>query len=117
MSWANKAHKKIQAEKMAKELMNTPQYREARRRDRESATIHALGMFMFMGMIWLEMNFNCKRKGLLRFLDFVKATVIDFKNDPNWLEASDAYFKETYNIDALGYLGMEVVKENEDGEG
>lgn len=117
MGWADKAHKKIQAEKMAKELMNSQVYREARRKDKEEATLHATAMFTFIGMIWLEMNFRCKEKGLLRFLDFVKGTVIDFKKDPNWLEASNEYFKETYNIDALQYMGLEIVKENEDGEG
>ena len=118
MSWADKVHKKIQAEKMAKELMSSQIYREARRQDKEEATLHALGMFAFVGMIWLEMNFRCKRAGLLKFLDFLKGTVIDFKKDPNWLEASDQYFKETYGIDALAYLGLEISKESDtDGKG
>ena len=86
MGWADKAHKKIQAEKMAKELMNSQVYREARRKDKEEATLHALGMFTFIGMLWLEMNFGCKRKGLLRFLEFVMGTVADFKKDPEYAD-------------------------------
>ena len=116
MSRLDKIHKKIKAEKMAMEIMNSPRYREARRHDMQEATMRALLTFTFIGLVYIEMNFRCKRKGLEKFLEFVKGVVIDFKDDDKWLEASDEYFKETYGLDVVSYMGMEIRKVDEDGK-
>lgn len=118
MSWVDKAHKKIKAEKMAIEIMNSPRYREARRHDMQEATMRALATFTFIGMVYLEMTFRCKKAGLLKFLEFVKGTVIDFKDDDKWLEDSNEYFKDTYGIDVIDFMGMAIKKVGDtDGEG
>lgn len=108
MSWTDKAHKKIKAEKMAEQIMNSPKYREARKQDMQEATINALAAFTFMGCVYLEMNFRCKRPGLEKFIDFVRETVIDFKNDDKWLEDSNEYYKDTYGLDVMECIGLQV---------
>lgn len=113
MSWADKARKRIQAEKMAKQLMNSQIYREARKQDKQEATMNALASFTFIGLVYLEMNFRCKRKGFEKFIDFVRETVIDFKDDDKWLEDSNTYYKETYGLDVMDRLGLELKKEGE----
>ena len=117
MGWADKAHKKIKAEKMAMEIMNSPRYREARKQDMQQATMRALVTFVFIGLVYLEMTFRCKRKGLMKFLDFVRGVVIDFKDDDKWLEASNEYYKETYDIDVMDYFGMALERNDDRGEG
>ena len=107
MSWTDKAHKKIKAEKMAMEIMNSPRYREARKQDMQEATMNALATFTFIGLVYLEMNFRCKTKGFEKFIEFVKGTVIDFKEDEKWIEDSNEYYKETYGLDVLKRLGLE----------
>lgn len=117
MSRLDKIHKKIKTEKMAMEIMNSPRYREARKHDMQEATMNALATFTFIGLVYLEMNFGCKQKGLAKFLEFVKGTVIDFRDDDKWLEASDGYFKETYGMNVLDTLGMEPRKVEGHGKG
>lgn len=113
MSWVDKAHKKNNVHKMIERAMNTPEYKEARRKDMEQATLQALARFSFIGLMYLEVFFRCKRKGMMRFLDYVKNNVIDIGNDEEFLEISRQYFNEKYDLDVMHYLGLELTKDGD----
>ena len=110
MSWLDKQHQKIRMQKMIDEAMRSEKYQAARKEDMKQAALRGLGQFCFIGLLWLEMNFRCGRKGMLKFLDFAKKTVIEIGDDVDFLKASNKYYKENYDIDVLGYLGMEFVE-------
>ena len=112
MSWVDKAHKRNKIDKMIKEAMNRQEYQEARRYDMQQATLRALCRFSFVGCIYLEMVFRCKRKGLTKWLDFVKKNVEEIGNDTEFISASNKYYKENFDLDVMNYLGMKL--ENDD---
>jgi hypothetical protein len=68
---------------------------------------------VFIGLIWLEMNFRCKRNGLVKFLEFVKGTMADIEGDEDFFRDSNKYYVEKYNLDVMEYLGLALVKEVE----
>lgn len=116
MGWADRAHKKIKTQKLAESIINSPKYQEARKKDMEQSTLKALVCFAFIGLLYLELNFRCKKNGLVKFLEFVKANVADIGNDEEFLKCSNEYFKKNYDLDAMKYLGMEFTEEGEDNE-
>ena len=73
-----------------------------------------MASFTFIGLVYLEMNFRCKKNGFVKFIDFVRETVIDFKDDDKWLEDSNTYYKETYGLDVLDCLGLGMIKVGEE---
>ena len=63
----------------------------------------------------MELNFRCGRKGLEKFLDFVKANVEEIGNDVEYIKASNEYYKNDFDLDVLKYMGMEFEgEENEE---
>ncbi len=113
----NKArhNRKQMINRMIEEAMNSKQYKEARQKDLEQATIKALVRFTLIGCIYLDMVFRCKKKGLLKFLEFVKKTVCEIGDDNDFIRATNDYYKDKMQLDVMAFLGMQFVGE-EDGE-
>lgn len=113
MGWADQQLKKHRMHKQIDEALNSPKYKEERRKWEEQAVLQALLKFVFIGLIWLEMNFRCKRNGLVKFLEFVKGTMADINDDQDFFLDSNKYYIEKYNLDVMDYLGMALVKKSE----
>lgn len=113
MNWAKKELEKHKIHKMVQQAMNSPEYKEARRQDMIQATLRAFIRFSFITLIYLEMNFRCKRKGFVKFLEFAKKLVDDIGNDEEFIDDSNKYFKENYNLDVMEYLGLKLERHNE----
>lgn len=116
MGWADKELQKHRMRKQIDQVLNSPEYREERRKWEEQAVLQALLKFVFIGLIWLEMNFRCKRNGLIKFLEFVKGTMADIDGDEEFFKDSNDYYIENYNLDVMEYLGMALVKKGEKHE-
>lgn len=116
MGWADKQLKKHKMRKQIDQVLNEPIYREERRKWEEQAVLQALLKFVFIGLIWLEMNFRCKRNGLIKFLEFVKGQLAEIDGDDEFFNDSNKYYKENYNLDVFNYLGLELVKKGECNE-
>ena len=106
MSWVDKAHQRNKIDKMIREAMNSPKYKKARKKDIEQAALRGLAQFCFIALLWLEMNFRCKREGIIKFLTFTKKTVEEIGRDVDFLKASNKYYIEKYDIDVMRFLGM-----------
>ena len=102
MGWAEQQHKKRQQQKQREKEL------EAERQ----SIIRALLRFTFIGMSYLESNFRCKKRGLLKFVDYVKWVMqrIGEHHDTEFFVASNKYFVEKYDIDVMEYLGLEFEK-------
>jgi ABC-type phosphate/phosphonate transport system permease subunit len=116
MGWADRELKKHRMRKQIDQVLNEPEYREERRKWEEQAVLQALLKFVFIGLVWLEMNFRCKRNGLIKFLEFVKGTMADIEGDDEFFNAANKYYVEKYNLDVMEYLGMALVKKGENHE-
>lgn len=106
MGWVDKAHKKNQIHKLIEQAMNSPEYQMARKKDMEQSALRGLARFCLIGCLYMELNFRCGKKGLLKFLDFVKSNVEEIGEDEDYIKASNEYYKENYDLDVLEYLGM-----------
>lgn len=113
MNWAKKELEKHKIQKMIKQAMNTTEYKEARNQDMVQATLRAFVRFSFITLIYLEMNFRCKSQGFVKFLEFAKKTVDEIGNDEDFIDDSNKYFKEKYNLDVMEYLGLKLERNHD----
>lgn len=113
-NWVKKALEKDKIHKMIQQAMNSPEYKEARNQDLRQATLRALIRFSFISLLYMEMNFRCGRKAFIKFLDFVLTTVEEIGNDEEFIESSNEYYKEKHNLDVMDYLGVELIKNDDE---
>ena len=104
------ALKRHEMHRMIDEIMQTPKYQEARRIDNEQATLRALCRFCFMACEYLELKHGYKTNGLQSFLKFAKLRVIEIGKDEDAFESDNKYYIENYNLDVMGFLGLEIAK-------
>lgn len=106
MAKIDKYRKRYEAEKMAKQVMDSPQFKEAMRQQEERAVLNALARFSFMMCGFLETRHGYKAEGLKKFLKFVTVSLECTEDDSNFFLEYDKYYKDEYGLDVLGELGL-----------
>ena len=101
-----------QLRKQIEEVMNSPQYQEARKIDRQQAALQALCRFCFLTCEYLELKHGYKTNGLETFLKFAKTRIVEIGNEgeEDAFESDNKYYIDNYNLDVMGYLGLEIAK-------
>jgi len=101
-----KQRKRYEAEKKAKELMNTQRFKEAMKEQDLRATANAIGRLAFITCEFLENNHGYKQVGLKKFLKYL-ADCIDYTGtDADFFITQEKYYKTIYGLDVLGELGL-----------
>ena len=106
MSYFDKARKREAKRKLAEEVMNTPEFKEAMRQRDEQAILNALGRFIFMMCGFLETKHGYKRLGLVRFLHFVKMGLKEMDDNESFFVGYNEHYIEEYGLDVLAELGL-----------
>lgn len=108
MGSLNKQRKRYEAEKQAKEIMNTPRFKEAMKEQDIRSTANAIGRLAFIACEFLENNHGYKKAGLKKFLKYL-ADCIDYTGqDEDFFLTHDKYYKEIMDLDVLGELGLKL---------
>jgi hypothetical protein len=109
MSYFDKVRKREAKRKLAEEVMNTPEFKEAMRQQNEQAILNALGRFTFMMCGYLETKHRYGKLGLLRFMHFVKMGLKEMDDNENFFVGYNEHYIEEYGLDVLAelWLGLE----------
>lgn len=106
MAKIDKYRKRYEAEKKAKEIMDTPAFKEAMKRQDIQSTTNAIGRLAFIACEFLENNHGYKKVGLKKFLKYL-ADCIDYTaEDEDFFLTHDKYYKEMHDLDVLAELGL-----------
>ena len=108
MGYFDKIKKRQASEKMAKEVMNSPEFKRKLRELEQTATVNALARFTFIMCGYLETRHGYKAKGLKSFLGSVMTSLRCTEDNEKFFLDYDAYFKEEYGLDVLGELGLGI---------
>lgn len=108
MSYFDKVRKKEASKKLAREVMNTPEFKKEIQKMRESAVMEALARFTFMMCGFLETRHGYKTDGLQKFLSFVITELKCTEDDENFFIEYDKYYREEYGLDVLGKFGLGI---------
>lgn len=106
MGSLNKQRKRWEAEKQAKEIMNTPRFKEAMKEQDIKSTANAIGRLAFISCEFLENNHGYKKAGLKKFLKYLADCIEYTSEDEDFFLTHDKYYKEIMNLDVLAELGL-----------
>ena len=101
-----KMRKRYESEQMARRVMDTPEFKQAMRKQEEQAVLKAICTLSFMACGYLETRHGYKANGLKKFLDFIKLSLECTTDDESFFVEYAKYYKEEYDLDVLGVLGM-----------
>lgn len=112
-----KMHKKAQIDKIIRDIMKSPQYRAAVKKDREQAAMRAYCNFCLMACDFLELRHNYGHKGLNNFLEFARKRLYYISEDnEKYYEEMNQYFTEKFKVNVFDILGIEIKKDGEPNE-
>ena len=110
MGYLDKMHRKAKNEKIIKEILNSHEYKQAQKKDLEQAGMRAYCNFCLMACDFLELRHGYGKNGLNRFLKFaVERMAYLAEENEKYYEEMNEYFKNTFGVDVLQEMGMEVV--------
>ena len=110
-----KQQKRIQAEKIARQIMESPMYRKARREDQEQATLDAYCKFILIACDFLQIRHNYKRQGMINFLKYATECIHYLTDeDANYFDDMNQVMIDECGIDVMGYLGVKFKKGEEE---
>ncbi len=108
-----KQRQRYEAEKMAKQVMETPKFKEALKEQELRATLNALARFSFMMCGFLETRHGYKKKGLEKFLKFVLVGLEETEDNSDFFVEYENYYIEEFGLDVLASLGLGLEKREE----
>lgn len=106
MGSINKMRKRYEAEKMAKQVMDAPQFKEAMKQQEAQATTNAIARLAFIACEFLENNHGYKKVGLKKFLKYLLDCLEYTGTDEEFFITHDKYYKEMLDLDVLAELGL-----------
>jgi hypothetical protein len=106
MAKIDKYRKRYEAEKKAKEVMDTPVFKEAIKEQNIKATANAIGRLAFIACEYLENNHGYKKVGLKKFLKYLSECIDYTGEDEDFFLTHEKYYKEIFDLDVLGELGL-----------
>lgn len=110
MSWTDRELKKHKVNKLASEIVNSPAYKEAQRKDKEQQVLLALARLTFISCEYLELKHGYKKNGLKNFIEFVKNRMTEIGNDLEYFTDVQKYYG-SIGLDVMKELGMEIEKD------
>ena len=110
MGWREKSLKRHKAEQMAKEIISSKKYQDARKADMEQAALDAYCRFCLVACDYLQINFGCKRNGIMKFLKYATEIMKYTLEDDKYFEDMNQVMIDECGVDVLEELGMKVVK-------
>ena len=108
MAKMDKYRRRYEAEKKAKEIMDTPRFKEAMKEENIRATANAIGRLAFIACEFLENHHGYKKVGLKKFLEFLSWSIDYTGEDDEFFLTHDKYYKEEMDLDVLKELGLRL---------
>ena len=108
MSKLDKIHRKLQAEKLAKEFVHSKIYKQAMDEMETQAVLAAYARIGYFAAEYLELNFHCKRDGILKLLNFLHTRMTEVGEDETYFKDVKKYYLDNYNLDVEQELGIEI---------
>lgn len=99
MSWADKAHKKYQVEKLVKKVLDNPDFRKAQ----QSEDLKAFSRIALISVDFMMRKHGYSKKRILEYVEFLK-------NQLGYMLEDEEYFK-LLNMEIEGDTGVNVLRE------
>lgn len=104
MSWADKQLKKHKLRKQIKEIMDSPGVPKGT--SEGTGQTHSRGneLFSLISVDYLYRNYHCKRKGVLKYLEFVLHQMHFAQKDEEYFQLMNEELEREVGVNMLGTL-------------
>lgn len=102
----DRLRKKYETEKLAKQVMESPAFKETLKEQELRATTNAIARLAFISCEFLENNHGYKKVGLKKFLKYLLDCLEYTGSDDEFFITHEKYYKEIHGLDVLGELGL-----------
>ena len=109
MGWREKQLKRHKAEQMAKDIIKSKKYQDARKADMEHAATNAYLRFCLVACDFLQIRHGYKKRGIENFLRYASEIMqYTLEDDQYFIDMNQVMIDEC-GIDVMAELGMGVV--------
>lgn len=104
MSWADKAHKKHQVEKLVKKVLDNPDFRKAQ----QSEDLKAFSRIALISVDFMMRKHGYSKKRILEYVEFLKKQLCYMLEDEEYFKLLNMEIERDAGINVLGELDIEI---------
>ena len=104
MSWADKAHKKYQVEKLVKKVLSDPEFRKAQ----QSEDLKAFSGIALISVDFMMRKHGYGKKRIQEYVEFLKKQLGYVTEDEEYFKLLNMEIERDTGINVLDQLGIQV---------
>ena len=104
------AFRRAEINRLIRQAMQSPQFKEMRRKEMEQAVLQAMTKFAFIGCEWLDLEHEYHHDDFLRFAEWLRVRYIELGDDEGYLRDVSKYYKDKHDADIMRVLGTTFEK-------
>ena len=108
MSWADKAHKKRQVEKLVKKVLDNPEFRKAQ----QSEDLKAFSRIALISVDFMMRKHGYSKKRILEYVEFLKKQLGYMTEDEEYFKLLNMEIERDTGVNVLRELDIEIREEN-----
>lgn len=104
MSWADKAHKKYQVEKLVKEVLRNPEYKKMQQQE----DLKCFSCMALISVDFMMRKHNYGKKRIKEYVDFLEKCMGYVMEDEEYFKLLNQEIERDTGINVLDQLGIQV---------
>lgn len=104
MSWADKAHKKYQVEKLVKEVLRNPEYRKMQQQE----DLKCFSCMALISVDFMMRKHNYGKKRIKEYVDFLQKCMGYVMEDEEYFKLLNQEIERDTGINVLSELDIEI---------
>ena len=108
MSWASKAHKKYQVEKLVKEVLRNPEYKKMKQQE----DLKCFSCLALISVDFMMRKHGYSKKRILEYVEFLKRQLSYVTEDEEYFKLLNLEIERDTGVNVLRELDIEIKDDN-----
>ena len=108
MSWASKAHKKYQVEKLVKDVLRNPEYRKMQQQE----DLKCFSCLALISVDFMMRKHGYSKKRILEYVEFLKRQLSYVTEDEEYFKLLNLEIEKNTGVNVLRELDIEIKDDN-----
>ena len=108
MSWASKAHKKYQVEKLVKEVLRNPEYKQMQQQE----DLKCFSCLALISVDFMMRKHGYSKKRILEYVEFLKRQLSYVTEDEEYFKLLNLEIEKDTGVNVLRELDIEIKDDN-----
>ena len=108
MSWASKAHKKYQVEKLVKEVLRNPEYKKMQQQE----DLKCFSCLALISVDFMMRKHGYSKKRILEYVEFLRRQLSYVTKDEKYFKLLNLEIEKDTGVNVLRELDIEIKDDN-----